>query len=186
MQEEVKPTVQKEAKPTSSPVRWGIMVAVIIIVLAALAASTYIGYKCGYKKAEQETKTKYEEAVTPFIPFMPEEITSFSGTVEKIEGKTLYVRGAKPTAEILEMAQEITMKMLVTDATKIFKLTMIPPEEIAPPKEGGEFVPPEPFKRTEMKFEDIKVGMSISATARENIIGKEEFEAVEIQITGML
>lgn len=171
--------------PKPSPIRGGTLVAIIIIVLCALAASAYIGWQYGYEKAEQETKAKYEETVSTFMPPMPEEQTYFSGTVEKIEGKTLYVKGAKPTTEILEIGQEITMKVKVTDASKIFKLTMIPPEEIAAPKEGEEFVPPEPFKKEEMKFEDIKEKMSVTITSAENIIGKDEFEATEVQISEM-
>jgi len=172
--------MQEEVKPTPKPL---LLVVIIIIVLCALAASAYFGWTYGYKKAEQETKAKYEETVSTFMPPMPEEQTYFSGTVEKIEGKTLYVKGAKPTTEILEMGQETTLKVKVTDSTKIFKMTMVPPEEMAAPKEGEESVPPEPFKREKMKFEDIKEGMSISATAQEDIIGKEEFEALEVQIS---
>lgn len=161
------------------------MVVIILVVCIALAGwvGWSMGHRAGFQKGETETRAKYEERLEAFLPPLPTEQTTFSGTVEKIENKILFVRGPKPTADVLEMGQEATLKVKVTDATKIFKITPLPPEEIPAPREGEEFIPPEPFKRTEMKFEEIKPGMSIFATAAENIIGKTEFEAVEIQIT---
>lgn len=179
--------MQEEIKPTPKPQKTllGVVVVAIIAIVLAGYVGWSLGHRAGFKKAETETKATYEETVSAFMPPMPEEQTYFSGTVEKIENKTLYVKGAKPTTEFLEMGQEITMKVKVTDATKIFKLTMVAPEEITPPAEGEELMPPEPFKREEKKFEDLKEGMSLSVTAAENIIGKEEFEATEVQISEM-
>lgn len=166
------------------------LIALIIIVLCVGAGSAYAGWKIGYQKgsteAAAETAEKYKEAVSPFMPPLPEEVTSFSGTVDKIEGKTLYLKGAKPTRDILEMRKTITMKVKTTDKTKFYKLEMVPLKEMTPPKEGEEeFTPPEPFKKITVKFEEIKKGMLVTATAKDNIIGKTEFEATEVEIHEM-
>jgi hypothetical protein len=168
--------------PKFITMKWTTFFIVIVIVVIAVGLAGYVGYstgnRLGSKKAEQTTKAAYENVVKQFMPTLPETQTSFSGSVEKIEGKTLYLKGSKPTSDILEMGQETTLKVLVTDATKIYKLTMVTPTM---PTEGGAI--PEPFKKEDKKFEEIKQGMFITATAKDNIIDKDSFEAVEIQMS---
>jgi hypothetical protein len=114
----------------------------------------------------------------PFYPPLPEEIKSVSGKITKIEDKNLWMEAQIRISRFpLPGGKEFekkNIKVNLTDTTKIVKIEI---PEIPP-------LPPEkPFKETILKFEDLKVGDQITVTSAENIKGKTEISASQIQIT---
>jgi len=119
----------------------------------------------------------YKSLLEPFYPSLPEETRGVSGKITKIEDKNLWLEAQIRVSQFpLPEGKEIEKKNLkvnVNDQTKIFKIEM--PEIPALP-------PEEPFKEIVLKFEDLKVGDSITVTSAENIKGKTEISASQIQL----
>jgi ABC-type cobalt transport system substrate-binding protein len=118
----------------------------------------------------------YKSLLEPFYPPLPEEIKSVSGKITKIENKTIWMEASIRVSQFpLPEGKEIekkNIKVNITDQTKISKIEM--PEIPLPEK---------PFKETILKFEDLKVGDQITVTSAENIKGKTEILASQIQVT---
>jgi hypothetical protein len=152
-------------------------VAVIVIIVLILFAITW---KTKTKKETQITKISPSDNTTiPAPPEMPKisipnEVTSISGTVEKIEGKTLTVKA-------FFYGEEKTFTVTVGDATKIQKSEM--KKEIPTPEEGKTV---EPFTITDAKFSDIRQNDNLSIEASENIKEKTSFVAESIAINIMM
>jgi hypothetical protein len=120
----------------------------------------------------------YKSLLEPFYPPLPEEIRSVFGKVTKIEDKTIWMEASIQVSRFpLPEGKEIekkNIKVNLTDETKVVKIEM---PEIPP-------LPPEkPFKETILKFEDLKVGDQITVISTENIKGKTEILASQIQVT---
>jgi hypothetical protein len=107
--------------------------------------------------------------VMPKIP-IPNEVTSISGTVEKIEGKTL-------TVKTFFFGEQKTYTMTVGDNTKIQKSEI--KKELPTPEEGKPF---EPFTLTDAKLSDIRQNDKVVIEANENIKNKASFEAKTVSI----
>jgi hypothetical protein len=119
----------------------------------------------------------YKSLLEPFYPPLPEEIKSVSGKITKIEDKNLWMEASIRVSQFpLPEGKEIekkNIKVNIIDKTKISKVEMIEPPPLPPE---------EPFKETILKFEDLKVGDNITVTSAENIKGKTEITASQIQI----
>jgi hypothetical protein len=105
----------------------------------------------------------------PKIP-IPNEITSISGTVEKIEGKTLTVKS-------FFFGEEKNYAVTVGDATKIQKSEM--KKELPTPEEGK---PLESFTLTDVKLSDIRQNDRVFIEANENVKDKTSFEAKNVSV----
>jgi hypothetical protein len=120
----------------------------------------------------------YKSLLELFYPPLPEEIKSVSGKITKIEDKNLWMEAQMRISQFpLPEGKEIekkNIKVNLTGETKISKIEMIEPPPLSP--EG-------PFKETVLKFEDLKVGDNITVTSAENIKGKTEILASQIQVT---
>jgi hypothetical protein len=130
-------------------------------------------------KIQREAKKEidwYKSLLEPFYPPLPEEIRSVSGKITKIEDKTIWMEASIQVSQFpLPEGKEIerrNIKVNTTDQTKIFKIEM--PEIPLPEK---------PFKEIILKFEDLKVGDDVTVTSTENIKGKAEILASQIQVT---
>ena len=120
----------------------------------------------------------FKSLLEPFYPPLPEETRSVYGKITKIEDKTLWLEAQIRVSQFpLPEGKEIekkNIKVNLTDETKISKIEM---KELLP------LPPEEPFKETVLKFEDLKVGDQITVTSAENIKGKTEILASQIQLT---
>lgn len=119
----------------------------------------------------------YKSLLEPFYPSLPEEIRSISGVVTekgdnflKMEARIQVSQFPLPEGKEIERQN---IKVNLTDKTKISKIEMVEPLPL--PLE-------EPFKETILSFDDIKVGDGIAVISTENIKGKTEITASQIQI----
>ena len=127
-------------------------------------------------EAQKETDW-YKSLLEPFYPPLPEEIRSISGTVTEVGDNFLKMEARIQVSQFpLPEGKEIekkNIKVNLTGETKIFKIEI---------KEPLPLPPEEPFKEIILGFDDIKVGDTISVTSEENIKGKTEILASQIQI----
>lgn len=155
-----------------------ITLAIIFIVIIALILFVIV-WKTKKESQTQTTAVTAPDGTTlsappemPKIP-VPAEVTSISGSVEKIEGKTLTVKA-------FFFGEEKTYAVTAGDATKIQKSEM--KKEIPKPEEGKPF---EPFTLTDASFSDIRQNDNLTIEASENIKDKTSFEAKAITINIM-
>jgi len=159
----------------------------IIVLIISLLVGFFVGkiYEQGkwqgkLAKIQGEAQKEinwYKSLLEPFYPPLPEEIRSASGKITKIENKTIWVEAQIRVSQFpLPEGKEIekqNKKVNIIDKTKISKIEMIEPPPLPPE---------EPFKETILKFEDLKVGDNITVTSAENIKGKTEILASQIQV----
>jgi len=117
-----------------------------------------------------------------FYPPLPEEIYNVSGTVTEVGDRFLVMEAQVrvsqfPLPEGKEFERQ-NIKVNVTDETEIFQLEIV---ELLLPEEPGEELP-EPFKKVILGFEDIEIGEYITVTSGENIKGKTEVTASQIEL----
>jgi len=160
----------------------------IIVLIISLLVGFFVGkiseqgkWQGKLAKIQVEAKKEidwYKSLLEPFYPPLPEEIRGVSGKITKIENKTIWMEASIrvsqfPLLEGKEIEKE-NIKVNLTGETKISKIEMIEPPPLPPE---------EPFKKTVLKFEDLKVGNNITVTSAENIKGKTEISASQIQVT---
>lgn len=114
-----------------------------------------------------------------FYPPLPKEIHTISGKVTEKGDNFLMMEAQIRVSQFpLPEGKEIekrNVKVDLTDKTKIFKK-----EKVVTP------TPEEPFKEIVLSLKDIKVRDEIAVTSEENIKGKTEISAGQIEIRGSL
>jgi preprotein translocase subunit YajC len=163
-----------------------ITLAIIAIVIVALVLFVIVWKNKTKKESQTQTQTQKETTgiagpdgkTLPAPPEMPKiqapaEVTSISGTVEKIEGKTITVKANF-------FGEQKTFAVTAGDATKIQKSEM--KKDIPKPEEGKPF---EPFTLTDASFSDIRQNDNLTIEASENIKDKTSFVAKTISINIM-
>jgi hypothetical protein len=157
-------------------------IAVILIVIVALVLFAIVWKTKTKKEAQTQNQTTAVTdpdgttlATPPEIPKIPvpSEVTSISGTVEKIEGKTL-------TMKAFFFGEGKTYSVTAGDTAKIQKSEM--KKEISKPEEGKPF---EPFNIIDASLSDIRQKDSLTIEAGENIKDKTSFIAKTITINIM-
>lgn len=159
------------------------IVVLIIVALISLSIGWQLGKLSAAKFWQVEIAKKQEEikalqsALELFYPPLPEEIFSLSGKVVEIKDKEILMEAEVrvnrfPLPEGKEIEKQ-NILVNVTDQTKITEIDLL-----APPPLPGE----EPRPEKVLSFEDIKVGDKISVNSEENIKGKKEITASQIQI----
>ena len=158
-------------------------ILVIICFLIGFGIGYFTGKISTYKiflakLAEKEKEINwYKKLLEQFYPPLPKEIHSFSGKITKIEGNSIWVEAQIrvsqfPLPEGKEF-EEKEMKVNLVNDTEILKV-----EPVIPPP----LPPEEPVKKTPLKLSDLKVGDQITVISKENIKGKTEILADEIQL----
>ena len=161
--------------------------SILVILAVVILISFFIGWRLGEtserKVWQEKLQQKQEElkalqsAVEFFYPPLPEKIYSLSGTVTEIQDKTIFLEAffqvsQFPLPEGAELEKQ-NIKVVVTEQTKITELEvdLVPllPEE-------------EPLPEKTLSFEDIKTGDRIAVSSEENIKGKKEITASQIQV----
>ena len=119
----------------------------------------------------------YKSILEPFYPPLPEEIYNLSGNVTEKGDKFLEMEAEVRVSQFpLPEGKEIekqNIKVNLTDKTKISEIEMIEPPPLPPEK---------PFKETILGFGDVKIGDKITVISEENIKGKTEISASQIQV----
>ncbi|MBU2579532.1 hypothetical protein KKF19_00960 [Patescibacteria group bacterium] len=151
-------------------------------------------YQAGWDAAKQ----RLEES--GFAPMMGDmEITSISGIVKVIKDNNIYLK-IQPLTLLAD--SDLDNRIIETDEnTKIYQFKEKDQAQYQAEMEGfnqkmeeqmGNFeataepiMPPEMFIKTEISFNDIKVGQQITVTAQENIKDIKEFKAIEIIVQFM-
>ena len=164
-----------------------------ILVIICFLIGFGIGYFTGkistykiflVKLAEKEKEINwYKTLLGAFYPPLPKEIHSFSGKITKIEGNSIWVeyqrkmsRFPLPEGKNIEIKE---IKINTNNKTKIVGLEMPP----LIPRELLKNASPEwAIKIISLQFEDLKVGNQVRVTSKENIKGKAEILANEIQL----
>jgi hypothetical protein len=123
------------------------VIVIIVVLFILVAAAVVLGIK---------NKGKPEE------PIIAEEFYGLSAEIKEIEGKILLAEANILLADSTKEPIKKTIKIVVTDETKILKLKF--PEEI--PEDSLEPVFPE---TTEIEFEELKVGDRIDVETSDNI-----------------
>jgi len=159
----------------------------IIILIISLLVGFFVGKiseKGKWQEKINQVQTKNQEEINwykslleLFYPPLPEEIRSAYGKITKIEDKNLWLETQIRVSQFpLPEGKEIekrNIKVNLTDETKISKIEIVEPPSL---------LLEEPFKETILSFEDIKVGDSITVVSTENIKGKKEITAAQIQV----
>jgi hypothetical protein len=128
------------------------IIAIIILIIVLIVWVIIIVF--GEKEVEPGTKT----------PVIAEEIYGLSGEIREIRDKTLLVEANILLANPEEGPIKETLRIVVTNETKILKLEF--PEEI--PEDSTEIFPEE----TEINFDNLKVGDKIDIETIDNVSGK--------------
>lgn len=163
----------------------------IVTPIAALIIGAIMGFIVGAGQPSSEVAHLQAqiESAKKFFPSIPE-MRSVSGTIKNISGDTVTIESANAANpfEVLPAERTIT----ITSDTKITSLDQ--KDQAMFQKEMAEFsktamapragdtmvMPPMPFTEKNIKLSDLKVGMTISAEASENIKEKASFVAVKI------
>lgn len=137
------------------------------------------GYQAGYDAARKKL------AESGLFPPAPTELRSLTGTVTEIKNSTITLsvdlRSLNPLEEIDAPKER---RVTVTEDTKISRRVVKTPEELREEfaaREPGT-PPPSPFKRIELKLEDLKAGDIVAVSADKNILSETSFEATEITV----
>lgn len=158
---------------------------IIYLILAIVFILVGFGIgKISEQKIWQEKLSKAREEINwwksnleMFYPSLPEEIYNLSGKVIEIGDDFLRIEASIrisrfPLPEGKEIEKK-NIKVILSDQTKIVKIEMIVPLPLPPE---------EPIKEIILSFDDLKVGDNISVICKENIKGKKEITASQIQI----
>lgn len=144
------------------------LVIVVIAVIVILIAWVII---LGVGKKEEKSK--------PEAPAIAEKIYNLSGEIKEIKGKTLVLESRVSLANLLEEPITMTVKVIINDNTKFFKLKF--PKDI--PEGSTEPITPE---ETKIRFDDLKVGNKIDVETigniSENIKNKIKIPAKTINV----
>lgn len=151
-----------------------ILVAVVLILVAGFS-----GYYMGMQKVKivEIELARYQKALEIFVPPMPDEILSVSGTVREAGSDFLVIDVPSLSHRVLPgevpLALEARRVSVSSDTTivKINPMRPPTPEEM----QKGIF-----NTETKIKLSDIKAGDSITAEASENIKTKLDFVAKKI------
>jgi hypothetical protein len=157
---------------------------VVLLIIVSLLAGFGIGaifekgsWDLSSKLAQgQEEIDSLKSQLEMVFPSLPEEVYYVSGVVTEVEDKFLVVeamiqmsRFPSPEGKDYEMQN---IKVNVTEGTEIFKVEM---EESSSPLEN-------PFKRIGLDLKNIEIGDNVMAVSEENIKGKKEITATEIEV----
>lgn len=162
-----------------------IIVSIIIVSIISLI----IGFGMGKisEKANQQVKISQAQEEIDLLksqletvyPPLQEEVYSIDGTVTEVGDKFLVMEAQIRVSQFpLPEGKDYerrNIKVNVIEETEIFQT------EIVAPKVSEE-MPLEPFEKVLLSFEDIKTGDYIMVNSEENIKGKKEITAKEIQI----
>lgn len=155
----------------------------LIFIVIAVA----VGWQLGRWQALESAKARL--AAYQLVPVPPDSKNVF-GTIERIDGNTLYVRTLY--ANPLEDAPMVVAVAIIASTT-IEK--MEPKDESVISAEMKNFakntkassttppVPPEPFVRQALKASDLLAGQSVSVITAENAFGAARVTAVSILVT---
>lgn len=161
---------------------------IIVVILIAFSFGFYLGKRKGKKETEAKYQKKIEEAFPR--PPEPEEIFSCHGKITEIKGRILTLSVTGYQYSPLEEPKVEIKKVVVTEDTEIKKqvkreageLRKLEEEYAKALRKGLDVTPPEVFKLEPIEFSELKIGDKILVTAEENIKGKTEFTASDIQL----
>lgn len=151
------------------------LIIVIVVVVALVVIAIVLGGVGPKKAGEQGEGTE----VTGIEQEIAGEIYGLSGTIKEINDNAIILDASIPLTDENAEPLNAMVKAVVTDNTKIVKLTF--PEKI--PANPEEPVYPE---ETEMSFDELKAGDEIHIGTIENVSEKikngQEFELSDIFI----
>lgn len=108
---------------------------------------------------------------------LPNEFYSYVGEIVEI-GENKIVIDAKASDNYL--TKDSRFNVAVSEETRYTKLGMNEKEDRLKPGESGEM-----FSRVEASFDDFKVGDKVTVIAFENIKGKAEFTAKQVELNAL-
>ncbi len=144
-----------------------IIIVIILIVALVVLAIVFINPKKEGEVEEVEEVKEAEEKVEPEEkgPAITEEIYGLSGEIKEIKDRTLLVEVNILLTDPMKKPLRQTVKIVTTDETRILKLKF--PEEI--PEGSTEPIFPE---KTEISFDDLKVGDKVDIEIPDNVYEK--------------
>lgn len=162
------------------------IVSLIVVGLILLLVGFGLGRSFQGQTAPVQTADNQEELdwlksqLEVFYPALPEEIYRIFGTVVQKQDNFLVMESDIRVSQFpLPEGKDIEkqdIKVNITGETQIFRLKL----RTEPLFLEGQT--PEPFEKISLSFEEIKIGDPITAITEENIKGKKEIIAREIQI----
>jgi len=147
-----------------------LIASLVVLALVLLYGSFYYGKTEGTKEGQKE----YAPLVDMAFPKPPDDIRQLSGTIQNIQGATLYlainsITDYLPHTDGTPRKTEIRY-VTVTNQTKISSI------ETTKFDTNGD-----PLTK-DISFSDLKTGMNITVSASENIRNVEKFDATSIRI----
>ena len=162
------------------------IISIIVFLLIGFGIGANLlrrGYQAKISQAQSEAQKEInwlKSQLERFYPPLPEEIHSVSGTVTEKGDNFLEMEAQIRVSQFpLPEGKEIekqNIKVNLTEETEIFQ------NEIIAEPLLSEGLPSEPFKKVILGFGDIKIGDQITVISGENVRGKKEIAAKEIQI----
>ena len=159
------------------------IISIIVFLLIGFGIGANLlrrGYQAKISQAQSEAQKEInwlKSQLERFYPPLPEEIHSVSGTVTEKGDNFLEMEAQIRVSQFpLPEGKEIekqNIKVNLTEETKIFKIEIITPPP--PPSQN-------PTKEKILSFGDIKVGDGVIVTSNEDIKGKTEILARQIQV----
>lgn len=151
---------------------------IFIIILLALVALIYLAYGLttkGLGESQDNFQAKTNITADKQSDGVPKTIYAYVGTVLNIGEDKITVM-APANGNYLEQDTELTV--LVDKKTDFISLTV--PETLGAVESGKQG---KLFKRTDIKFSDLKTGDKVTVIAGENIKGKTEFKAIRVEVS---
>lgn len=153
------------------------------LVFVVVAAA--VGWGIGYWQASNTLKERFAEYQIPLIA----NSKSVSGTIERVDGKTVYIRlfSSGPFEKARTIAATITpstvIEKLEPKSEKLLSEEMKSFAEGANASSGELRMQPDPFMHSTMSVTDLVVGQSVSVVTAEEVAKTSRVTAVSILIT---
>jgi len=163
------------------------IISAVAVLVAVALVFLLIGLKFGKlteKKAWQVEISKKQEEIKNlqsfleiFFPPLPEEIYNLSGKVTETKDNAINVEAQIRVSRFPlpggAETEKQNIKVIITDQTKITEFDL----NLNPLLPDGKIRP-----ETILNFSDIKAGDDVSVVSAENIKGKKEISASQVQI----
>ena len=169
-----------------------LFITFVVSLVVGITGGLYAGSLFPSAQLGSGLSKEQVDKLKKLFPPIPE-MRSVSGTVKKIDGKTITLEIAESPNPFDEWPT--SRKVIVSDSTKIVKVTQKDPKEfqkemeayssgtIANPTNPASLRNPPSFTKEEViKLTDIKVGDVITVEADHNIKSETQFTAIKISV----
>ena len=169
------------------------------MVIAAFLAGSWTGSRGGSVTGEplqpqvQKLQAQIDMAKKN-LPPLPQQLNTVSGTIKSISGNTISLEASifspfeeLPPIRTITVTDKTTVIKLEQKAAATYQKELAEYQKASEPPKGSKTPPvilpiPNPYTQLPGSRADLKPGLSISVTAKEDVKTKEAFEAAGIEV----